>query len=246
MTDKSEFLRGKTAIITGAAGGIGEAICHELAKHHINMLLIGRNLSKLDALAEALKADDLKVLCLAGDLRNIEFIDQIVQTAVEYFGGIDILINNAGLAHHCSMEDMTLELYNEIMETNVRAPYFLCKNALKYLRNSECATIINMCSASSHKGYQEQSVYVASKHALLGMSKTLAAEVYRQNIRVHTISPGSVYTSMIALVRPDLTDDGMIMPSDIANIIAFLLENRKSNAVVDEIRLNRCTKEPFS
>lgn len=246
MIDKSEFLRGKTAIITGAAGGIGEAICRELAQRHINMLLIGRNPSKLDALAEQLKADGVKIACLAGNLRDVQFVEQIVETAVKCFGGIDILINNAGLAHHCPMEDMTFELYDEIMETNVRAPYFLCKSALKYLRNSECATIINMCSASSHKGYQEQSVYVASKHALLGMSKTLAAEVYKQNIRVHTISPGGVYTSMVALVRPDLTDDGMIMPSDIANIIAFLLENRKSNAVVDEIKVNRCTKEPFS
>lgn len=244
MIDKSEFLRGKTAIVTGAAGGIGEAICQELAAHHINMLLVGRNPSKLDALVRKLAG--AKAVCMGGNLRDVNFIDQIIQTAVEHFGGIDILINNAGLAHHCKMEEMTLELYDEIMETNVRAPYFLCRNTLKYLRKSDCATIINMCSASSHKGYQDQSVYVASKHALLGMSKTLAAEVYKQNIRVHTISPGGVYTSMVSLVRPDLTDGGMILPTDIANIVAFLLENRRSNAVVDEIRVNRCTKEPFS
>lgn len=245
MIDRYEFLKGKTAIVTGAAGGIGEAICRELAAHCINMLLVGRNPSKLDALAGKLAATGVETVCLAGNLRDVHFIDQIIQTAVERFDGIDILINNAGLAHHCPMEDMTLELYDEIMETNVRAPYFLCRNTLKYLRNSDCATIINMCSASSHRGYQKQSVYVASKHALLGMSKTLAAEVYKQNIRVHAISPGGVYTSMVTLVRPDLTDDGMIMPTDIAKIIAFLLENRKSNAVIDEIKVNRCTKEPF-
>lgn len=246
MIDKYAFLYHKTAIVTGAAGGIGEAICHELAAHRINMVLVGRNSAKLEALAEKLAATGVQTVCLSGNLRDIAFIDQIIQTAIDRFGGIDILINNAGLAHHCKMEDMSLEKYDEIMETNVRAPYFLCRNALKYLRKSDCATIFNMCSASSHKGYQEQSVYVASKHALLGMSKTLASEVYKENIRVHTISPGGVFTSMVSLVRPDLTADGMILPEDIANIVAFMLENRRSNAVIDEVKVNRCTKEPFS
>lgn len=246
MSDRYEFLYGKTAIVTGAAGGIGEAICSELADHRINMVLVGRNSSKLEALSAKLSASGVQTVCLSGSLREVAFIDRIIQTAVDRFGGIDILINNAGLAHHDLMEDVTPEQYDEIMETNVRAPFFLCRNALKYLRQSDCATIFNMCSASSHKGYQEQSVYVASKHALLGMSKTLAAEVYKQNVRVHTISPGGVFTSMVSLVRPDLTADGMILPEDIARIIAFLLESRKSNAVIDEVRVNRCTKEPFS
>ena len=241
-----EFLRGRTAVITGAAGGIGEAICARLAEYGINMLLIGRNAQKLDALREKLTEIGGDHACLAGDLRDLTFIDRIVSTAQERFGGFDFLINNAGLAHHCGMEEMTPEQYDAIMETNVRGPYFLCSRSLRVLRRSELATIVNICSASSHTGYPNQTVYVASKHALLGMSKSLANEVYSENIRVHCISPGGVYTSMIAMVRPDLTDDGMIQPSDIAILITFLLENRRSNAVVDEIRVNRCTKAPFS
>lgn len=246
MLEKYGFLNGKTAVVTGAAGGIGEAICVGLAQHHINMLLVGRNSAKLHALEEKLNEMGVKAGCLAGNLRDIAFIDDIINTTVERFGGIDILVNNAGVAHHCVMEDMTPEQYDEIMETNVRAPYFLCSSALKYLRKSDCATIFNICSSASHIGYQKQSVYVASKHALLGMSKTLAAEVYTQGIRVHAISPGGVFTNMIALTRPDLTGEGMIQPEDIANIISFCLENRMSSAVIDEFKINRCTKTPFS
>jgi 3-oxoacyl-[acyl-carrier protein] reductase len=246
MLENYSFLNGKTAIVTGAAGGIGEAICFGLAKYHINMLLVGRNANKLHVLAEKLNATGVQTVCLAGNLREMGFIDDMINTSVERFGGIDILVNNAGVAHHCVMEEMTVEQYNEIMETNVRAPYFLCRNALKYLRKSDCATIFNICSSASYIGYEKQSVYVASKHALLGMSKTLAAEVYTQGIRVHTISPGGVFTKMVSVTRPDLAGTSMIQPEDIANIVSFCLENRMSNAVIDEFRINRSTKMPFT
>jgi short-subunit dehydrogenase len=89
-------------------------------------------------------------------------------------------------------------------------------------------------------------VYAASKHALLGWSKSFANEYYKEDIRVHVISPGSVYTKMIAMVRPDLTPEGMMLPEDIADIIGVYLQFRKTNAVIDEIEAHRVTKEPFA
>ena len=141
---------------------------------------------------------------------------------------------------------MTPELFDSIMQVNVRAPYFLCQRALPELKASSCATIINICSVVAHKGYPRQSVYAASKHALLGWSKSFANEFYKDDIRVHVISPGSVYTKMIAMVRPDLSPEGMILPEDIADIVGVYLMLRKSNAVVDEIEVHRVTKEPFA
>ena len=108
------------------------------------------------------------------------------------------------------------------------------------------ASIINICSVVAHKGYPQQSVYAASKHALLGLSKSLANEVFRDDIRVHVISPGGVFTDMVALARPDLTPDGMTLPEDIADIVLFLLEHRAANAVIDEIQVHRTNKEPFA
>ena len=95
-----------------------------------------------------------------------------------------------------------------------------------------------------HAGYPNQSAYTASKHALLGLTKSLAAEVYGDGVRVHAICPGGVYTDMVKISRPDLTPEGMILPQDIAEIIWFFLYNR-GNAVVDEIQVHRVNKQPF-
>ena len=132
------------------------------------------------------------------------------------------------------------------MDLNAKAPYFLCQAALPALRKSSLATIINITSVVAHKGYPFQSAYAASKHALAGFSKSLANEVYKDNIRVHLISPGGVYTPMVALARPDLTPDMISLPEDIAEIAAFYLKMRDANAIIDEIQVHRSGKEPFA
>lgn len=244
--DRAAFLKNKTAIVTGAAGGIGEALCKKLAAYGMNLVVTGRKIESLHSLAEQLRADGACVCECVGDLANLGFVDEVLQAARDSFGGVDVIINNAGLSHNCAVEEMTPELFDSIMQVNVRAPYFMCQRALEDLKKSDCATIINICSVVAHKGYPKQSVYAASKHALLGVSKSMANELYKENIRVHVISPGSVFTPMIAMVRPDLTPEGMILPGDIAEIMGFYLEMRKTNCVVDEIEAHRVTKEPFA
>ena len=238
-----EFLKGKTAIVTGAAGGIGEAISKKLAELGMNLVITGRKAQALEELAVQLPT---KVHCCVGDLQELAFVDQLLAETKAQFGGVDVIINNAGLSHNCTVEEMTPELFDSIMRVNVRAPYFLCQKAVEDLKKSDCATIINICSVVAHKGYPRQSVYAASKHALLGFSKSFANEHYKDGIRVHVISPGSVYTKMIAMVRPDLSPEGMILPEDIADIVGMYLMLRKTNAVVDEIEVHRVTKEPFA
>ena len=241
-----EHLIGKTAIITGAAGGIGEALSRKMASYGMKLVLTGRNAEKLNAFAAELRAGGAEAVTCAGDLADLSFVDETLDAARKAFGSIDVLINNAGLSHNCFAEEMTPELFDSIMQVNVRAPYFLCQRAIPDLKASSCATIINICSVVAHKGYPKQSAYAASKHALLGLSKSLGNELYKDNIRVHVISPGSVFTPMIAMVRPDLNSDGMILPEDIASIAGFYLEMRKTNCVVDEIEAHRVTKEPFA
>ena len=244
--NRAEHLLGRTAIITGAAGGIGEALSRKMAAYGMKLVLTGRNAEKLNAFADELHAGGAEVVTCAGDLADLAFVDETLNAARDAFGSIDVIINNAGLSHNCLAEEMTPELFDSIMQVNVRAPYFMCQRAIPDLKASDCATIINICSVVAHKGYPKQSVYAASKHALLGLSKSLGNELYKDNIRVHVISPGSVFTPMIAMVRPDLSPEGMILPEDIASIAGFYLEMRKSNCVVDEIEAHRVTKEPFA
>lgn len=244
--NRNEHLMGRTAIVTGAAGGIGEALSKKMAQLGMNIVITGRNAEKLHALGEELRGMNVRVHECVGDLSDLAFVDEILESARSVFGSVDVIINNAGLSHNCYAEEMTPELFDSIMQVNVRAPYFMCQRAISDLKKSDCATIINICSVVAHKGYPKQSVYAASKHALLGLSKSLGNELYKDNIRVHVISPGSVFTPMIAMVRPDLSPEGMILPEDIAEIAGFYLEMRKTNAVVDEIEVHRVTKEPFA
>lgn len=238
-------LKDKKALITGASGGIGENIVISLAKEGVRLALMGRNIIKLEQVAGKVeKISGHRPMIFAGDLTDSSYIADAVKNVAEELGGIDILINNAGVAHSTPFEEITEEQYDLIMDTNVKAPFLMCREVLPVLRKSGSGTIINIASVTAHKGYPLQSVYTASKHALVGFSKSLAKEVYEENIRVHVVSPGGVFTDMIKTSRPDLTSDGMIVPEDISDIILFILKHR-GNAVIDEICVHRAAKEPF-
>ena len=237
-------LSGRTALVTGAGGGIGSAISVALAKEKVNVILFGgNNVEKLNKTAQLVQDCGVKAWVYPGNLTDQSFLQTGFERAIKEARSLDILINNAGVAMNCDFEKTPVELFDNIMNINARTPYVLTGLCLPYLKKSDRASIINMASVVSHAGYPQQSAYVASKHALLGFTKSLAAEVYPQ-IRVHAISPGGVYTDMVKVSRPDLTPDGMIMPEEIADIVIFLLKNR-GNAVVDEIIVHRLNKQPF-
>ena len=236
-------LNGKRALITGAGSGIGRAIALRLAEAGMKLALVGRSADKLMRTA-ALTGRPLDMLVLPTDITTPRGIDDIMRILEGHFKGLDVLVNNAGMALNCPFEQTDEADFDRIMALNVKAPFVLCQRTLKLLRQSECPTIINIGSVVAHQGYVQQAAYAASKHALLGMTKALAKEVSGEGIRVHIISPGGVYTDMIAVARPDLTPEGMIQPEEVAELAAYLIAHR-GNAVVDEIRLHRVNKEPF-
>lgn len=239
---KNQQFQGRIALVTGAGGGIGRALVRRLHALGYTLALVGRSEEKLRAAAQDCGGD---TLLIAGDLADADFVQSVVGKAVSHFGRLDLLVNNAGVVFVQNMEDTSYERLDAMMRTNVYAPYILCRDAVAPLRKSDCAAIVNIGSVVSHKGYATQSAYAAAKHALLGMSKALAAEVYRDGIRVHMISPGAVNTEMArAISRPDIDMDALISTEDIADTMEFLLTHR-SNAVIDEIEIHRVGKQPF-
>lgn len=236
-------MTGRKALITGAGGGIGRAMAIRLAEDGMKLALVGRDPGKLMRTA-ALTGRPLDMLVLPTDLETTKSIDDIMRILTGHFKGLDVLINNAGMALNKPFEETTDEEFERLMAVNARAPFRLCRATLPLLRQSECPTIINIGSVVSHKGYLHQAAYAASKHALLGLTKALAKEVAPEGIRVHMISPGSVYTDMIRIARPDLGPEGMIAPEEIAELAAFLIEHRH-NGIIDEIQVHRTGKEPF-
>jgi len=234
----------KTIIITGASKGIGKAVSLKLAAAGHRLLLVGRNENELKLLIEECKKLECDCAHALVDLARPEAAGLIVNTCIEQFAGIDVLINNAGVANPFSVETTPLEQWDLMMSVNARAPFLLCKKAIPYLKQSQQATIINISSVVGRKGYVNQSAYCASKHALTGFTKSLAKELHPLGIRVHLLSPGGVATEMLARTRPDLTSTGLIQPEEIAEIIEFLI-NKRGNLMIDEINLRRSSTQPF-
>lgn len=234
------MLGGKTALVTGGGGGIGREIAAQLKAAGANVAICGRNVEKLEAAARSIGG----ALTLPGDLLDDTYVQSCVDRTVETFGGLDILINNAGVALSKPFAETTIEDFDRVMATNVRAPFLLIRRALPQLRKAR-GRVINIASVVAHKGYPLQSAYAASKHALLGLSKSLANELYEDGVRVHVISPGGVYTDMAKVARPDLSPDGLISAAEVADAVMFLLSLDK-NAVIDEICLHRQGKAPFA
>ena len=233
-------MKDKVCMITGAGGGIGSAIAETLFSCGFKLVLMGRNEEKLKKVANGREC-----LVLPGDICQDAYIKDAVEKTVQIYGGIDLLINNAGVAQSKPFAEISMEEYDRIMNTNARAPFLLCQTALPYLMQSPCGTIINIASVTAHQGYALQSVYSASKHAVLGFSKALSKEYYDKGVRVHVISPGAVFTDMVKVSRPDLTGEGMLLPEDVAETVLYLIKMRNSASVADEIQLHRETKEPF-
>lgn len=233
---------GAVALITGASGGIGRAIALELAQQGMRLALCGRRADRLREVAgETGRPEDM--LVIAGDLTDENHLKACVAETLKRFGRMDVLVNNAGMALNCSFEETTTEMLDSILSINVRTPFLMCREALPALRESK-GVVINIGSAVAHNGYAQQAAYTASKHALLGLTKSLAKEVWQDGVRVHVISPGGVATDMIRIARPDLDMSGMILPEEVARIAAWLI-GYPGNAVIDEIQMHRPGKEPF-
>jgi len=240
---KARDLTGKTALITGASGGIGRAMAVRLAESGMNLALCGRNREKLDETARLTgRSEDM--LIIQGALSGLADVESALNQTVGRFGGLDVLINSAGLAQSVPFEDIPEDEFDRIMLINAKIPFLMCQKALPILRASDMPTIVNIGSVVAHNAYPLQSVYTASKHALIGFTKALAKEVYKEGIRVHMISPGGVYTDMIRVARPDLSSDGMIAPEEVAEAVAYLLEV-PGNGIIDEIQMHRIGKEPY-
>lgn len=237
-------LIGRVALITGASRGIGRAIALLLGQNGVNLAVNARSEEALTVLKEDLSSYGIDILLCPGDLQDPLVPSVIIKRVINYFGRLDILINNAGIALAKPLIETTTEEWDALMAVNARAPFLLSKEAIPYLKRSDIATIINISSVVGIKGYVNQGAYTASKHALMGFTKVLAQEVFQDGIRVHIISPGGVATGMVELTRPDIDPSTLISPEEIAEIVLFLLTHR-GNAVIDEINVRRSATPPW-
>jgi len=239
---KIQDLKNKKCLLTGASRGIGKEIAKYLYNEGVILCLVASKDSSFIELKKEIGSKD--VYYISGDLLNIEFTKTLPKKAYKLMNGLDYVINNAGIAYAKPFKDSTVEDWDNIMDLNAKAPYIICKNSIEYLIKSKVPTIINISSVVGKKGYENQSIYSASKHALEGFTKALAKEVQKDKIRVHIISPGGVKTEMVVKTRPDLDISVLIEAQEIADLIIYLL-TRRNNGVIENINIRRNENQPF-
>lgn len=220
-------LTGKTALVTGASGGIGGAIAKALHAQGAIVGLNGRNKEALEKLAAEMGD---RCFVFASDLSTAQAADDLVKTAEEQMGGIDILINNAGLTRDGLFMRMKDEDWQVVQDVNLTAPFRLSRAVIKGMMKKRFGRVINITSVVGVTGNPGQANYCASKAGLIGMSKSMAAEVASRGITVNCVAPGFIATAMTDVLTDDqrakinatIPAGEMGSPEDIAAACVYL------------------------
>ena len=237
-------LKDKVVLVTGASKGIGKNISITLAKEGAITVLAARNKEMLIKTQEEIQLSGGSALVIPTDISKEKEVINLFSKIKDQFGKLDILVNNAATLVTGRMVDFSLKDYDKIMQTNLRGLFVSCQEALKIMLPQKSGYIINISSVVGFKGYAEQSAYTASKHGVMGITKSLAAEVYKDGIYVCAILPGGVDTELAWYARPDIDRSILISPQDIADTVMYLL-HLSDTAWVDQIYIHRKTAQPF-
>ena len=190
-------LEGKTALVTGASGGIGSSIAYALAKQGARLALSGSNSDKLRAFREQLNSefghDHVEITC---DLSNAKQVEELIPATVDTLGSMNILVNNAGITRDNLAMRMKDEEWADVIRVNLEAAFRLCRAAAKPMMKARFGRMISITSVVGATGNPGQANYAASKAGLVGMSKALAAELASRNITVNCVAPGFIASAM--------------------------------------------------
>ena len=240
VTDATR-LNGLHAVVTGAGRGIGAAIALELGRRGACVSILGRHLVRVEQEVE-------RVHCTAGgdvsgftcDVTDEESVTEAFAGARNRFGSIAILVNNAGQAESAALQDTSLDLWEQLIAVNLTGAFLCCREAIRDMLEHGDGRIVNVASTSALKGYARLTAYTAAKHGLLGLTRSLAAEVARSGTTVNAVCPGYTDTGMAAAAVDNLVTAGrnaeeakaliaksnprgtLIEPEEIATVVAWL------------------------
>ena len=234
-----KLLAGKNVFITGASSGLGKELARQFANKGCNIFLTARNRTILEGLQKELKICGVDVFYKTADLANYEEIYELVDYAKHKMKNIDILINCAGVFPVGEFIHSTVADYNHCFNINVLAPFVLMKGFCVDMKNNNWGRIINIGSSSAYAGSPKTSIYCASKHALLGLSRSLYKELKGSNVRVFCVSPGSIQTPMGKRVEElGQLYNTFMRPQEVAEYIIHAIAYN-TQMISEEIRLNR-------
>ena len=216
-------VKGKAAIVTGGSKGIGRGIAEALIRSGLNVLISARNQDELArAVAELNKLGGSKAFGCVCDVRDYAAVKSLFEQATSALGGVDVLINNAGIGKFATVAEMPPEDFRAIVETNLFGVYYCCHEAIPLLKQRGGGYIINISSLAGANPHPRMAAYNASKFGLNGFSEALMQEVRHDNIKVTYIMPGSVNTHFGG-DEPSSEQSWQLQPADVAQVVMDLL-----------------------
>ena len=189
-------IESKVIVITGASSGLGEAAARLLSKEGATVVLGARRTDRIQALADELSAAGSKALALETDVTDYEQVKKLVDLAVQTYGRVDVLINNAGLMPQSLLEKLKIDEWNQMIDVNIKGVLYGIAAALPHMKEQKAGHIINVSSVAGHRVGPGSVVYSATKHAVRAISEGLRQEVKPYNLRTTIISPGAVATEL--------------------------------------------------
>jgi len=235
-------LKDKNIIVTGASGGIGNSIIEKLNECGANILASGTRIEKLEALKNKFK--DIKILKF--DISQTDKIEEFIETSTKELGGLDCIVNNAGITQDNLAIRMSIEEWKKVIDINLTSTFLLSKFSIKKMLKSKKGKIINITSVVGHTGNLGQANYTASKAGIIAMSKSLAIEYAKKNINVNCVSPGFIKTAMTdkidekfkEIIISKIPSARLGEPEDIANAVLFLSSDKSDYINGETLHVN--------
>ena len=186
-----------TALVTGGGRGIGKETAILLSKKGFNLIICSRTKKEIESTAKEIKSfGNRHIIGRKCDVSDYSQVDNLVNEALETYGRIDVLINNAGITYVNKLIDTTEEQWDKTLDINLKGAFLLCKAIVPHMIENNCGVIINVSSGAGKIGFEDISAYCASKFGMIGLTESLAREIPNYNIRAMTICPGEVATKM--------------------------------------------------
>ena len=246
----TEAIKNKVVVITGASSGLGEATARHLAAKGASVVLGARRADRIQALAEELTAAGHKARAVATDVTDGDQVKNLVQAAIDTFGRIDVMLNNAGLMPLAPLERLKVDEWDRMIDVNLKGVLYGIAAALPHMQAQKSGHIINVSSVYGHVVDPGATVYCATKHAVRALSEGLRKEVKPYNIRTTVISPGAVSTELLEHISEkdiqqgtrDFVSKIAVGPDTFARAVAFAI-NEPDDVDINEI-LFRPTAQP--
>jgi NAD(P)-dependent dehydrogenase (short-subunit alcohol dehydrogenase family) len=252
--DQKEF-RDQVAIVAGGSLGIGKAAARKLADGGALVVICGRRDDAVRATVSEFQSDGLTVEGIPADISTSAGAEKVVAFAVEHFGGVDILVNSAGIQRYGTVVDTDEATWDEVFDTNVKGMYLMAHFAIPEMRKRGGGVVVNVSSVQAFASQKSVAAYTASKGAINALTRAMALDHADENIRVVAVCPGSVDTPMLRYAaniwKGDQTSDDMVeawgkmhplgrvgTPEDVAELIAFLASDRASFITGGEYKID--------